>query len=175
MWAQSIRILTKSETNPNTFTNEAITSHKISRETLISIHPLWKHVHQLPSNVHVYKKRKKERKRRRKREKKEKCNEVRHDSVQKQAVTWGTSAQGLGTIRRSRPIYTHWCLGRRRGRGPRWCDPRTASSASARTCPEAWASPGTVTHEQQEPHQIRSDEKRKGKMEIKMEWEKKGW
>ena len=129
---------------------------------LISIYPLWKRVsYQLSSNVHLKKKKKK---------KKRKCNEVRHDGVQKQAVTRVTSAQGLGTIRRSRPIYTHWCLGRRRGRGPRWYDPRTASSASARTCPEAWASPGTVTHEQQEPRQIKSDQirsGRKGKTKIK--------
>lgn len=42
------------------------------------------------------------------------------------------------------PSRTHWCLGRPRGRGPRWYGPRTASSASMRACPEASASPGTA-------------------------------
>lgn len=45
---------------------------------------------------------------------------------------------------RSARVSTHWCLGRPRGRGPRWYDPRTASSASVRACPEASASPGTA-------------------------------
>lgn len=58
-------------------------------------------------------------------------------------------------LHQSLELNTHWCLGRWRGRGPRWYDPRTASSASARTCPEAWASPGTETYTYQK-HRIRS-------------------
>jgi len=45
---------------------------------------------------------------------------------------------------RRAPSRTHWCLGRPRGRGPRWYGPRTASSASVKACPGASASPGTA-------------------------------